>query len=302
MLKANKYGSTIENDSKRITVDNINSYLNELPSHMLGIRHDNIANHGWTRSNPKDLAFLNSKKKESLKYLNNRIIKNRPRYRTMVGQLRKISKIFKEHNVDYWLSRGTLLGTIRQNELMRWVKKMTFKVDSKYKSLFTNEEFLAVLRENNMLIEPLFTHSNPSHSFRIIFNPTRIPKLFDVGPSKSIHDFTIKQKLYASHNKCSYIDVTFWNFTDSKGKLDTRHRKLIYPLQEKEINGAMVKIPANPKQTLTWEFTKPIMKEKYGKAYKKDPRLNIFNLITIRVGKRLHLIPYIDYQRYCHQK
>lgn len=302
MLKPNRFGSTVENDSKRITVDNMNAYINELPSHMLGIRHDNIANRGWTRSNPKDLAFLNPKKKESIKFLNARIIKNRPRYRIMVGQLRKISQVFKKFNVDYWLSRGTLLGAIRQEELMRWTKKMTFKVDIKNKSLFTNEEFLTYLRKNNMIVEPLFTHSNPRHSFRVIFNPTRIPKLFNTEPSKTIHDFTLKQKIYATHNKCSYIDITFWNFTNDKGKLDTRHQKLIYPLQEKEINGAIVKIPANPKQTLTWEFTKPVMKTKYGKAYEKDPRLNIFNLITIRVGKRLHLIPYIDYQRYCHQK
>lgn len=301
MLKANKFGSTVENDSKRITADNINSYVGELPSHMLGIRHDNIANRGWTRSNPKDLAFLNPKKRESIKYLNTRIIRNRPRYKTMVNQLHKISHIFDKYNIDYWLSRGTLLGAIRQNELMRWTKKITFKVDNKNKGLFTHKEFLDTLRENHMVVEPLFTHSNPNNSFRIIFNPTRDPRLFKSDKSTTIREFTLKNNFYDTHNQCSYIDITFWNFADTKNKED-RHKKLIYPLQKKEINGVLVKIPANPKQTLTWEFTKPVLKKKYGKAYENDPRLNIFNLITIRVKKRLHLIPYIDYQRYCHQK
>jgi len=46
--------------------------------------------------------------------------------------LKDVTDLLDEHNIEYWLEGGTLLGVIRENRLLPWDNDMDISIDEKY--------------------------------------------------------------------------------------------------------------------------------------------------------------------------
>ena len=116
-----------------------------------------------------------------------------------VETLRKIKKILDEHEIEYWLDEGTLLGAVREKKLIEW----------------DHDIDLSIWYNNLSKITPLFDEINKTGVEVCFFEEQKHIDLVGQGFKIDINLYHLKEneatRMWYEQNKLGYLlDYLIW--------------------------------------------------------------------------------------------
>ena len=179
---------------------------------------------------------------------------------------RIISRIFKDNNLPYWVTGGTLLGCVRHKGLIPWDDDIDISV------METHEQNLVQMKdvlENNQLLL-----TNTFFGYRIHHKTESIPLS------------------ETSHHGLPFCDVTIMRHNIKKGKIELKHQsardlweKEFYLPEEVELFQEMIygdftfSAPMDPLPYLFRYYGDDVLKTGWSQNYDHEARLPVTSVV-----------------------
>ena len=164
----------------------------------------------------------------------------------------RVNDAFKECNIEFWISGGTLVGFHRHGTFLPWDDDLDAHTSEKHKKFMYTPEFRNILNKHSL--ETLFMIGS-TEEFSYYKGGLRIKMLEHLNPVMDIFFVTT-----VSENKISKIenwigDDFILNHNETWDKED------IYPIREKNIDDLPIKLPNNPHKVLSKQYSEGYVDE-----------------------------------------
>ena len=170
-------------------------------------------------------------------------------HETLLNIFAKTHEIFTDNNITYWAESGTLLGSVRENKIIKQDDDIDICViKSDYDKLFTDNIIKQFEQHNLKIIKPSFIKIPARISF--IRNNNKNNIFIDIDPVSLNND---KTKYYL-RNINRFIYSNSWFHVDE-----------VFPLKKGKLNNLEINIPNKPIPYLERHYGKTwnIPKERY---------------------------------------
>lgn len=163
----------------------------------------------------------------------------------------RIVRVFKEANMKFWVSGGTLLGFIRHKTFLPWDDDVDIHTDSNNKAFLHSEAFRNLLNKHGL--DSLFMVGS-DETFSYYKGGVRIKMLEHLNPVMDI--------FFVQEEQGRMIKIENWmNETVTFNNKENWDKSDIYPLKQETIDGLPIRLPSNPHNVLVAQ---------YGKSYKDE--------------------------------
>lgn len=158
----------------------------------------------------------------------------------------RVNEAFKECNIEFWVSGGTLVGFQRHKTFLPWDDDLDIHTNEKYKKFMYTAEFRNILNKHGL--ETLFMIGS-TEDFSYYKGGLRIKMLEHLNPVMDVFFVTS-----VSENKISKIEN--WVGEDFiLNHKETWNKDDIFPIKEQKLDDLPIKMPNNPHNVLSKQYS-----------------------------------------------